>query len=716
MAAVLESALDSIVTMDASGRVVDWNPAAVRTFGYTAGEAIGRELAELIVPRELRDRHRRGLAAHLQDGASHVLGKRVELVACRNDGSRLPVELIVTRTELPDGPLFTGYLRDLTALRAEQAARQGAEERYQRLVEQIPTVTYVCEFDAEATLRYISPQVEALTGHPPEYFLGDQAAWTAITHPEDRDRVAAEVARCMSEEIPFDCEYRMLHADGHTVWVWDKDLLVRDKRGEVAYTQGVIVDMTAARRSEEQLVFLAYHDSLTSLPNRARLEQTLDEALARGRRNGTSAATLAVGLDGFKLVNESLGHLAGDQLLRETSRRLRGALRESDALARGGGDEFLVCLSDIDHDPSTAARAVADKLLAALSVPFDVGGARFHIGASVGIALWPRHGERTDELLRAADTALHAAKSAGGGQVAIFTPSAGDLRARLTLTRRLRHALHAGELALHFQPVIDLDSGRPVGVEALVRWHDPERGTVAPGEFIPAAEASGLIVELGDWVANAACRQLRAWQVIGLDVDVAINVSPRQLQRGDVAARLEAAVRRHGVPPQRLVVEITESAAMADVGRREPVLARLHELGFRLAIDDFGTEHSSLSRLRDFPFDLLKIDRSFLRAVDTDPGAATIVRAVIALADGLGTRAVAEGVETDAQRAFLVEAGCPLAQGFGLGRPLPAAEITQLLLGAAPREPARAIRRRAMAGRGPGEVGDRRMTSRPVGS
>jgi len=683
MAAVLESALDSIITMDADGRVVDWNPAAVRTFGYAKHEAIGRELAGLIAPPAAREGHRRGLTAHLRDGSARVLGRRVELTALRRDGSELPVELIVTRTDLADGPLFTGYLRDLTELRAEQAARRDAEKRFQELIEQVPTVTYVCEFDAAATLRYISPQIEDLTGYSPEHFFADQARWAAMTHPDDRDRVAAEIERCMAEEVPFDYEYRLLHADGHVVWVWDKELLIRDDEGQVAYTQGVLVDMTAVRRSEEQLAYLAYHDTLTGLPNRARLEQTADEALARGLRNGTTTAALALGLDAFTLVNDSLGHLAGDDLLCEVARRLRAVVRASDAVARAGSDEFLVCLADIDGDPTAAATTVADKLRETLHAPFDVAGTRFHIDASVGIAVWPGHAERTEELLRAADAALHAAKGRGGGQVEVFRPTGADPRDRLTLTRRLRHALEADELLLHFQPVVDLTSGAPVGVEALVRWDDPERGMVPPGAFIPAAEASGLIVELGEWVADKACGQMRAWHDLDLDVHVAINVAARQVQRADLDARLEAAIRRHGVAPERLVVEITESAAMADADRAEPVLERLHDLGIQLAIDDFGTQHSSLSRLRDFPFDLLKLDRSFLRQVCHDAGTATIVRAVIALADGLAMRAVAEGVETDAQRAFLVEAGCPLGQGFALGRPLPAGPATDVLLAAA---------------------------------
>jgi diguanylate cyclase (GGDEF)-like protein len=384
---------------------------------------------------------------------------------------------------------------------------------------------------------------------------------------------------------------------------------------------------------------------------------------------------LYIDLDRFKVVNDTLGHAAGDELLRLVAARLAARCRARDLLARHGGDEFMLLLPDLDGDACETARSVAEGLLGTLEAPFEIEGQEFEIAASIGIATFPDDGRDMAEVLKRADAGLYTAKRDGRGTIRFPVAEPAPATGRLTLTARLRRALARDELELHYQPIHDIAGGRAVGVEALLRWNDPERGMVSPGEFIPAAEDSGLIEPLGDWVADAVVAQAAAWGAAGLRPDIAFNVSPRQLRAPGFAERLLR--RLQSADPTQFVAEITESAAMADPHR---ALERLADAGLRLAIDDFGADFSSLARLRDLPVHELKIDRSFLRGVPTDPRASAIVTAIVQLARALELTAVAEGVEAPEQLEFLADHGCPLAQGFHLARPMPAADVTPLLM------------------------------------
>jgi diguanylate cyclase (GGDEF)-like protein len=399
-------------------------------------------------------------------------------------------------------------------------------------------------------------------------------------------------------------------------------------------------------------------------------------------------ALLYVDLDGFKLVNDSFGHAVGDEVLQAVGRRMERALRATDVLARHGGDEFLVLLGDLDGEPRAAAEAVALKLVAALREPFAISGLEFQIDATVGISLFPDDADSADALLRHADAAMYAGK--GRGPVTVYAASSADPRGRLTMTRRLRHALAQGELELHYQPVVALADGAPVGAEALLRWRDPQRGLVAPLEFLPVAEETGLIEPIGEWVVGALCRQARAWLDEGIEPQLSFNVSPRQLRPERFAAMLASCLRGYRLEPGRFTAEITESAMMREPARVERTLGELRELGIRVAIDDFGAGYSSLGRLQEMPVDILKIDRSFLRQLPASRSAAAVVGTIVQLAAALGMETVAEGVETEEQRALLIELGCRLSQGYLFGRPVPAPELTALF---AARPPAAAPRR-----------------------
>jgi diguanylate cyclase (GGDEF)-like protein len=437
--------------------------------------------------------------------------------------------------------------------------------------------------------------------------------------------------------------------------------------------------VTDRRDAEEQIAHLAYHDALTGLPNRALLQEHLDLALARARRQGDAVALLYLDLDDFKLVNDSLGHQAGDTLLSKVAARLLARRRDADLLARHGGDEFLLLLSDLDpQNAEDIARSAATAMLGNLQTPFVVAGAEFHIGASVGISLYPRDAHDAETLLRHADAAMYQGKSAGRDEVRVFEGDRDEPLRRLSMTSRLRAAISEEELIVHWQPIVEPATGTLESLEALVRWQDPLRGLLLPGEFVPFAEETGLIRRLGAHVLELICRQRKTWGQMGFDPRVTMNVSPRQLVAGFPDLLLEVQ-KRHGLDPAQMTIEITESAAMQDAERVEPILIDLAGTGARIAIDDFGAGYSSLSRLRRLPVGMLKIDRQFLVDAPNEPTATAIVTAVVELSEALGMQTVAEGVEGEDQRAFLVRLNCPLAQGYLLGRPLPAAEATKLL-------------------------------------
>ena len=433
--------------------------------------------------------------------------------------------------------------------------------------------------------------------------------------------------------------------------------------------------------AEAELRRLASHDPLTGLPNRSQLDLRLRSAVTRARRRERAVALLFVDLDNFKLVNDSLGHVAGDRLLRRVATRLGGVEAPGGLLARHGGDEFLVLLDDLEPETAeTAARAAADDVAARLGKPFQIAGAEFHVEASVGISLFPGDADGAHVLLQHADTAMYQSKGRGRAASTVYARMAHDPLERLSLSSRLRRAIANDELELHYQPIVWTASGRLHSMEALLRWDDPERGLMHPDAFLPAAEQMSLLDPIGEWVVGAMARQLREWEADGLRPRMSFNVSPRELHRPDFALELIARLREEGVDPARLTMELTESATLREPERIGPLLRELHDAGLQIAIDDFGAGWSSLSRLRRLPVQTLKIDRSFLREIPDDPESGAIVRAVIALSDALGMTTVAEGVEVPLQQHFLAAQGCPLAQGRLFGDALPAAEMTARLM------------------------------------
>ena len=442
---------------------------------------------------------------------------------------------------------------------------------------------------------------------------------------------------------------------------------------------GIFSDITERKEAEARILHLAHHDPLTNLPNRALLNDRLGQTLLQARRDGRGAAVLLLDLDRFKTINDTLGHERGDSLLLEICTRCRRVLRDTDTLARLSGDEFVIVLPDAAT--ADLAADTARRILDAIALPCRLGEHELSITASIGIALFPRDGGDESTLLRNADAAMHRAKEAGRNAFEFYTEDMNTSSlGRLLLEHQLRGAAERGELLLHYQPKVSAADGRLGGFEALLRWQHPELGMVSPGQFIPLAEESGLIVPIGQWVLEEACRQQRAWLDAGFEVPpLAVNRSAHQLAQPDIVATVAAAIGRHHLAPGLIELELTETMLMRDVDRTIRTLVRLREMGVRLSIDDFGTGYSSLNYLRQFPVNALKIDRSFVGDIGSDGAEGKIAAAIVGMAHSLGLEAVAEGVETETQRAFLQMHGCHQLQGYLIARPAPAREIERFL-------------------------------------
>lgn len=556
-------------------------------------------------------------------------------------------------------------------------ALQESDEQFRQLAQHVPQVFWITDAEQRQTL-YVSPNYELITGRPASELESDARSWLRAIHEDDRQRV--QYARRQKAPLgTYDIEYRVIRTDGSVRWVHDRAFPIRNIYGEVYRIAGIAEDVTEAKLSREQLAQLAHFDSLTGLPNRVLFNDRLRQALAQARRNNWITGILFLDLDRFKLVNDTLGHVTGDLLLKQVSARLTASLRPSDTVARLSGDEFAVILPELSSPQN--AGYVAQKVLRALAAPYDLDGNEVFVTVSIGITLYPADSSDIETLLRNADAAMYGAKAAGRNNFQYYTEAMNARAAeKLQLETRMRRALERREFVLHYQPKIDIASGRVSGLEALLRWQSPDQGLVPPAQFIPLLEETGLIVPVGEWVAQAACTQIRDWRDAGIrPVPVAINLSARQLRQPGFSEVMRRALTESGIEPQLIQIEITESSLMENPEEAIVMLKQLEALGILLAADDFGTGYSSLSYLKRFPLDALKIDRSFVRDITVDADDAVIARTVITLAHSLGLKVVAEGVETEEQLRFLGENRCDEAQGYLFSKPLPAAACAALL-------------------------------------
>ena len=527
--------------------------------------------------------------------------------------------------------------------------------------------------DHDNRIVTVNPAFTTLTGYSQQEVVGRNPSMLSAGRTEAADYEKMWTA--IVQKGYWQGEVWDRRKDGGVYPKWLSISVMRDDEGSIRYYIAHFTDVSAERATEARLHHMAHHDMLTGLHNRFSLKDRLEHALALARRESSRVALLFIDLDRFKVINDTLGHHVGDELLIHVSRRLRQCVRESDMVARLGGDEFVVMLSGVEHSSSVAM--VAEKLVASVAEPYPVGAHTLYTTPSIGIAIYPMDGNDGETLMKNADAAMYHAKSAGRNNFQFFDAKMNEAALeRLGIEHALRQALGREEFRLHYQPVIDVRTGRVSSVEALIRWQHPTRGLLAPGMFIGVAEETGLIQPIGDWVIWAACRQLADFRAAGIaGVKMAINISAIQMRNSDLSVLARGVIEAYSLVPGDLVFEITESVAMEHPDETVRVLDILHDMGVELALDDFGTGYSSLSYLRMFALDKLKLDRSFVEDIGQDIDGQVICDATIGLAHNLGLEVVAEGVETEEQLAYLKARGCNLIQGYLFSRPVPADEV-----------------------------------------
>jgi diguanylate cyclase (GGDEF)-like protein/PAS domain S-box-containing protein len=660
---------------DASWHMIFVSQGCRALTGYRADQLLGDDAVswELITHPEDRQRVRSLISAAVLKSQRFAVEYRI----VTQDGTpKWVIERGVGVTDEQGEPVIEGFIEDVTDQHALMEAREQADRRYREIFEKAsegifqtsPDGHYLAANPALARLYgYTSPQdlINGLQDIQRQlYVMGGQ-----------RERFQRMMAQ---HDVVLNFESEIYRQDGSRIWISENAHAVRDPQGQLLYYEGTVQDISERKSYQEQLERQANHDSLTGLPNRNLLSDRIEQGIARAARLGYHLVVVFIDLDNFKFVNDSLGHDAGDELLREMAQRLGHCVRGSDTVARLGGDEFVLLLND--HFESHTVLSVLHRVLQEVSRPMVLRGREFQVSTSMGVALYPRDGDDSSSLLKNADAAMYAAKDRGRNSFQFFTSELNrEAEERLNLESALRQAIEQNALEVHYQPKFDRRR-RVVGLEALVRWHHPDYGPVRPDRFIPIAEETGLIVPLTHAVMRAAIAAAVEWnRGRSSPLHMAVNLSPKLFQGGDVVAQLSELLAEAGLPAGLLELEITESVFIGDSERALQTLNRLKELGVLLAMDDFGTGYSSLSYLRRLPVDIIKIDRSLVTGLEHEDDAAMIARAVISLGQSLRKVIVAEGVENQAQFDFLRFQGCDEFQGYLLSRPLPAADITRLL-------------------------------------
>ena len=676
---LMDHADDSIVVLDSQGAIDTANAAAERLFGRTAAEMIGQPFA-ILLPPELR--HPELLDAPEGSKTSIVGGGPRELTGLRKDGSTFDLELSTSEVRLEGQRLFVGIGRDITLRHRTEAALRETEQRLRAIAANMPGMVFQRVLRPDGTLEfaYVSEGCRSILGMGPDELIAEPQRFLALLDPDEQRGFLTALGRSARTMEPFDEEMSVVGSDGRRRWLRGQSRPTL-RLGGVVVWDGVMLDVTDRKLAEQRLSFLAYHDPLTRLPNRAAFLERFAAASEAARRDNTLAAVVSMGIDRFGIINATMGHAIGDQVLMAAADLVQATMGPRDVMARASGDRFLLLLTGFVSRRDL--QEALERLHQSAQATVTVAGQDFDISTAIGVAIYPRDGDDSETLIKNADAALQRAKDQGPATLQMFTKEMSTRAAKtLSLQNRLRRAVDNGELSAHYQPQVDLKSGDVIGMEALVRWNSPDLGMVSPADFIPVAEESGLIDGICEFMLDVCTRQVKDWQDQNLPaIPVAVNVSGRQFQ---YAKRLLTACERvlssTGLASTWLELELTESSAMRDADNAIAVVQQLKEMGIGCSIDDFGTGYSSLSVLKRFPIQKLKIDRSFVMDITTDPNDAAIVAAIVAMAKALKLKVVAEGVENQEHLDFLRDLGADQIQGYFFSRPLPVDGMTRLLV------------------------------------
>jgi diguanylate cyclase (GGDEF)-like protein/PAS domain S-box-containing protein len=670
---IMDHAADCVITMNVDSRIETVNAATVKAFGYTAEDLIGADVG-MLMTEGYASEHRAFVEQYLATGGSSMIGRGPrELLGQRKDGAPFPIELSLSEVLTEGRRLFIAIVRDITQRKETEARLHETEQRLLTIADNIQGIVFQRMMTADGALRfsYVSEGCRAVLGVDPDDLIADGDMFLDLLNDMDRGLFIESVHRSADSLEPMEADIQITSRTGDRRWLrsWSRPRRLAD---DTIVWDGVALDVTDRKRVEEELMFLAYYDPITGLGNRSMFNERFNRARDFAQRLDSWVAVLSIGIDRFSIVNATLGHSTGDKVLLATGRRIKDCMEAGDLVCRAGGDRFLAMIAGVS-DGDGMAEAVR-VILRGFESPLTVDGQEFDITVSVGAALFPRDAEDVETLIMHSEAALHRAKVQGPASFQAFTEEMGQ-RAQNTMTmqHRLRRALDNEEFVAFFQPQVQTRTGRIVGMEALVRWMSPEHGMIPPGAFIEVAEEFGLIDAMCEQVLRDSCRWNRRWQELGLaQVPVAVNISGRQFHNARLLlGTVDSVLRECNLDPAFLELELTESSAMSDPDNAIRVVRQLVDRGIACAIDDFGTGYSSLSVLKRFPIQKLKIDRSFVSEVTVDPGDAAIVCAMIAMANALNLKVVAEGVETQEHLDFLHGVGCDQVQGYLMSRPLP---------------------------------------------
>lgn len=675
---IVDSALDAIIQMDAKGNIVDWSHQAETMFGWKRDEVIAEKLSDIIIPERYRDAHTQGLARFVETGEGTVLNQVIEIEALHKDKHEFPIELTISVIAIAEGYEFNAFIRDISERHQKQAE--------QRLLAQVFSEAHegIIITDMEGNIVDVNPTFSEITGYSREEVLGRNPRM--FSSEKHEPEFYADMWQSIIEQ-------------GH----WQGEIWNRKKNGDLfaemltisALKENDITthyvclfsEVTQYIEQQKALELMAHYDVLTQLPNRTLFADRVSQAMAHGKRGSSLLAICFLDLDDFKPINDNYGHDVGDRLLIEVATRIKSNIREEDTVSRQGGDEFTLLLGGIESIEQ--CEEWLKRILHSLAQPYLIDQHSHQISASIGVTIYPLDKSDLDTLMRHADQAMYQAKLSGKNAYRLFDASdARQMVEKQSQLQEIERALSNNEFCLYYQPKINMKTGEIFGVEALIRWQHPEKGLILPFEFLPIIDGCALEIQVGDWVVNEALSQLNNWQHQGIDLEISINISSYHLQANSFFSQLDRALAEHpDLNSKNVQLEILESSALGDLTAISTIIRTCRQtLGVQIALDDFGTGYSSLAHMRNLPVNIVKIDRGFVRDMLEDPGDYAIIDGILGLADSFNLEVIAEGVETTEHGLMLLMMGCELAQGFGIARPMPAAELPQWMIDYQPNE------------------------------